>query len=308
MNYREHFFQKKSQFLTLKQIIEISDAQLIGEIDSSQKVFDIATLEKADRNQISFFSSGQYFEEFKNSKAGFCFAEKKYLDKAPQDMILLVHSNPYFAYAKIAQALYEPKTTEFDKNNLIHPTAEIGLNSVIAPSAFIGKNVKIGKNCLVAPNASILDGCVIGDNCIINANVVISFSVIGNNCIFLNGAKIGQDGFGFAHSAGFNHKILQLGIVEIHNDVEIGANSCVDRGAIENTIINDNVKIDNLVQIAHNVVIGKGTVIAGCTAIAGSTKVGKFVQIGGACCINGHIQIGDGAKVAGMSGIMRDVA
>ena len=141
----------------------------------------------------------------------------------------------------------------------------------------------------------------------INANAVISFAKIGANSIIFNGAKIGQDGFGFAHDAGVNHKITQIGIVEIGNSVEIGANSCIDRGAIENTVIGDGVKIDNLCQIAHNVVIGKGSVIAGCTALAGSSRIGNFVQIGGNSSISGHISIGDGAKVAGMTGVMRDV-
>ncbi|MBM3579848.1 MAG: UDP-3-O-(3-hydroxymyristoyl)glucosamine N-acyltransferase, partial [Alphaproteobacteria bacterium] len=114
-------------------------------------------------------------------------------------------------------------------------------------------------------------------------------------------------GFGFAHDSGVNHKIIQIGIVEIGSDVEVGANSCVDRGAIGNTVIGDGVKIDNLVQIAHNVAIGRGTVIAGCAGIAGSTSVGNFVQIGGGASISGHISIGDGAKVAGMSVVIRDV-
>jgi UDP-3-O-[3-hydroxymyristoyl] glucosamine N-acyltransferase len=168
-------------------------------------------------------------------------------------MTALIHKNPYFAYAKIAEAFYETKTAEFS-DKLIHESAKIGVGTKIAPNAYIGKNVEIGKNCFIGPSASIMDGCVIGDNSIINAGAVISFTILGKNCIIFNGVKIGQDGFGFAHNAGVNHKIIQLGIVEIADDVEIGANSCVDRGAIENTIIGQGTKIDNLCQIAHNVV------------------------------------------------------
>ena len=305
---RARFFDKKSEFLTLKQIIDITGAGVDEGIDLNQKISDIATLEKADKTQISFFSSGQYFDQFKITKAGFCFIDEKYRAKAPQGLIALIHKNPYFAYAKIVVAFYQTKCVEFDGKNLIHPTAKIGEGTKIAPNIYVGKNVEIGKNCYVGSNASIMDNCVIGDNCIINSGCVISFAVIGNNCVFLNGAKIGQDGFGFAHNAGVNFKIIQLGIVEIGNDVEIGANTCVDRGAIENTMISDGVKIDNLVQIAHNVTIGKGSVLAGCTAIAGSAKIGSYVQIGGGCNVSGHISIGDGAKIAGMSGVMRDVA
>ncbi len=309
---RTRFFDKKFEFLTLRQIVDITGAAIVGDFDETKKIFDVATLEKANENQISFFTSGQYFDKFQITKAGFCFAEEKYAAKAPQGVTILAHKNPYFAYSKIVESFYKEKDVEFAGEKLVHPTihpgAEIGAGARIAPNAFVGKNVKIGKNCFIGPNASVLDNCVIGDNCLINAGVVISFARIGNNCKFLNGAKIGQDGFGFAHNAGVNHKIIQLGIVQIGNDVEIGANSCVDRGAIENTVISDGVKIDNLVQIAHNVVIGKGTVMAGCTAIAGSTKIGSFVQIGGGCNISGHISIGDGARIAGMSGVMRDVA
>lgn len=304
---RSRFFDKKSDFLTLSQIIEITGAIVSEGVDLQQKVSDISTLEKADVTQISFFNSGQYFDKFQATKAGFCFVDEKSKERAPQGLVSLVHKNPYFAYAKIAEAFYKTKDIEFDGKNLIHPTAKIGEGSKIAPNAYIGKNVEIGKNCFVGPSASIMDNCVLGDNCIVNAGAVISFAIIGNNCIFLNGAKIGQDGFGFAHNAGVNHKIIQLGIVEIGNDVEIGANSCVDRGAIENTKISDGAKLDNLVQIAHNVTIGRGTVMAGCSAVAGSTKIGNFVQVGGGSSIGGHITVGDGVRIAGMSGVMRDI-
>ena len=304
---RDRFFDKKSEFFTLAQVLEITGATMSLDADLTKKIFNVATIDKADSSQISFINSGQYLDKFSTSKAGFCLMEEKYVARAPQGMTALIHKNPYFAYSKIAGAFYSENIVEFEAGQLIHPTAKIGENTKIAPNAFIGKNVEIGKNCYIGPSASIMNGCMIGDNTIINGGAVISFSSIGKNCIIYNGAKIGQDGFGFAHDAGVNHKIIQIGIVEIGNFVEIGANTCVDRGAIENTVIGDGTKIDNLVQIGHNVVIGKGTVIAGCTAIAGSTKVGNFVQIGGGSNISGHITLMDGAKVAGMSGVMRDV-
>jgi len=304
---RNRFFNKKFESLTLAKVLEIAGAQLAVECDLSKTISDIATLDKANESQISFLNSGQYLEKFTSSKAGFCLIEEKYISRVPATMTALIHKNPYFAYSKIAAAFYEEKKPEFAEGSLIHKTAKIGEKTTIAPNAFIGQNVEIGKNCLIGASASIMDGCIIGDNTIINASAVISFAVIGANCIIYNGAKIGQDGFGFAHDAGVNHKIIQLGFVEIGNHVEIGANSCVDRGAIENTVIGDGTKIDNLVQIGHNVVIGKGTVIAGCTAVAGSTKIGNFVQIGGGSNISGHISVSDGAKVAGMSGVIRDI-
>lgn len=316
---RTNFFRKKVEFLTLTQALEITGAKLAKEADLATKIYDVATLEKASEKQISFLNSAQYLEKFHQSKAGFCLLDEANALKSPNSAaILLVSKNPYFAYSQIAAAFYEENPIDFAEiesaaenagkyGATIHPTAKIGDGTKIAPLAYIGKNVKIGKNCFIAPNTCVMDNCMIGDNVIINAGAVISYAIIGNNCIIYNGAKIGQDGFGFAHNAGVNHKIIQLGLVEIANNVEIGANTCIDRGAIENTIIGEGTKIDNLVQIGHNVTIGKGTVIAGTTAIAGSAKIGNFVQIGGNVAINGHITINDGAKIAGMSGVMRDV-
>jgi len=303
---RERFFNKKFEYLTLAQVIEITGATPYGEVDLQAKVYDVATLEKAHRDQISFFHSGSYFEKFLESKAGFCLIEEKNAVRSPAGISVLVHKNPYFAYAKLASAFYEEKPHDYSEK-LIDPSAEIGEGTEIAPNAFVGKNVKIGKNCVIGPSASVMQGSIIGDNTIINANATIAFATIGSNCIIYSGARIGQDGFGFAHDGGINHKIIQIGIVVIGNDVEVGANACVDRGAIENTVIMDGAKLDNLNQIGHNVVIGKGSVLAGCSAVAGSTKIGNFVQVGGKSSIGGHITIGDGAKIAGMSGIMRDV-
>lgn len=304
---RTQFFNKNFEFLTIAQIAEITGSKIYAEVNHDYKIYDISTLEKANKEQISFLNSGQYFPKFEVSNAGACFIDEKYVAKAPKNMALLVNKNPYFAYAVLAASFYQEKPIDFPKSGLIHETAVIGENTRIAPNAYIGKNVKIGKNSYIAPSAAIMDNSVIGDNAIINAGVVISYAIIGDNCIFLNGAKIGQDGFGFAHNQGVNHKIIQLGIVEIGNNVEIGANSCIDRGALENTVIGDGTKIDNLVQIGHNVKIGKGTVIAGSSAVAGSAIIGNYVQVGGKASIAGHLTVNDGAKVAGMSGVARDV-
>lgn len=307
MTNRSRFFNKKSEFLTLHQIIQITGAKPFQTVDLNQKFYNVATIDAAQLEDIAFINSGSYIEKLLTTKAGVCILEERHAKKAPSCTVALTHNNPYFAYCQIAANLFEEKKPEFLENLSIHPSAKIGSGTVVAPGVYIGKNVEIGQNCQIHANAVIMDNCLIGNNCIIGASSVISFAIIGNDSIIYSGAKIGQDGFGFAHDAGINHKIIQLGIVEIGNSVEIGANSCVDRGAIENTIIMDGVKIDNLVQVAHNVIIGKGTVIAGCTAIAGSCKIGNYVQIGGNCSIGGHLTVGDGVKIAGMSGVMRDI-
>jgi UDP-3-O-[3-hydroxymyristoyl] glucosamine N-acyltransferase len=309
--HRNNFFNKKSEFLTLKKILEITKGEVLGKKNLEEKIFDVATIENGTRNQISFLSSQSYLQKFQTSKVGFCLIEEKNISRAPTNMVLIIHKNPYYAYSLVAKAFYEEKKLAFKKSflskNLISKEAKIGKNTIIAQNAFIASNVEIGDNCYIAPGVVITQGCKIGNNTQINANAVISFSEIGKNCIIHNGAKIGQDGFGFAHDNFVNHKIIQLGMVKIGDDVEIGANSCIDRGAIEDTVIGNGVKIDNLVQIAHNVIIGNGTVIAGCSGIAGSTKIGNYVQIGGNAAISGHITISDNVKIAGFTGVIRDL-
>ncbi len=304
--FNNKFYNKKNDFLKLSQILNITNSKLIKDFDLNQQIIGIDTLERSNSKQISFLSTVQYLDQLPITKAGFCFIEEKYYNRLSDQTIGLICTNPYFAYAKIAQEFYQEIIPEFSKTN-IHPQANIGKNCHISPTAIIGKNVNIGDNCFISANTVILDGCSIGNDCQIHSNVTISFSEIGNNCIIHAGVKIGQDGFGFVNHAGINHKIIQLGIVKIGNDVEIGANTCIDRGALIDTTIEDQVKIDNLCQIAHNVIIGKGTVMAGCSAIAGSASIGSYCQIGGGCCINGHIKIGNMVKIAGMSGVIRDV-
>lgn len=306
MTYRNRFFQKNFLHFTLDQVIALTGCSYHGTLDEKTIITDLNTIKNASKTELTFLSSEKYFDTIHNTNAGFCLVAEKYLAKIPQNTIALVHPNPYYAYSLLVSALYKIIPNNFDSQP-IHHTAKIGCNTIIAPTAYVGKNVEIGENCFVGPNASILDGTIIGNNTIVNANATVGFAIIGNNCQIYSGAKIGQDGFGFAHHNGINHKIMQIGIVEIGDNVEIGANTCIDRGAIENTIIGNNVKIDNLCQIAHNVIINQGTVMAGCAAIAGSTTVGKFVQIGGGANIAGHLTIADFAKIAGMTGVMRDV-
>ena len=308
------FFKKKKDFFTLEEVLKMTESRFVNKNqDLSVKIFGVATIDKAGPEEISFINSGAYVSSLQNSRAGFCFLEEKYISKVPASMIGLINPNPYFAYAELIQSFYESKEEQsFDASSnissgaIIEKSAIIGEGARIRAGAYIGHNVKIGINCSIGANAVIMDNCQIGDNTVIKQLASISHAIIGNNVIIHNGAAIGQDGFGFAHNKGVNHKILQLGAVVIGDNVEIGANSCIDRGALEDTSIGNGVKIDNLVQIAHNVIIGYGTVIAGCSAIAGSAKIGRFVQVGGGSNISGHISISDGTKIAGMSGVMRD--
>lgn len=309
MNYRNLFFDKLCSYITLAEILEIANCKIYDDsIDLSVKIYDVATLGEAKSGELSFLTSKKYFSEFLSSNAQFCIIDNSMHEKCQAaNPILLVSENPHFSYSLILKAFYAEKMDDFDFDGAIHPQAQIGKNVKIANNALIGKNVKIGDNSTIGAGVAIRDNCIIGNDCYINANSVVSFAVIGDRAIIHSGVKIGQDGFGFAHNNGVNHKVLQIGVVEIGDDVEIGANSCIDRGAIKNTTIGDGTKIDNLVQIAHNVEIGKGCFIAGCAAIAGSTKVGNYVQIGGNAGVAGHITIGDQAQISGMSGVTKSI-
>lgn len=168
-------------------------------------------------------------------------------------------------------------------------------------------NVKIGANCVIEPGAVISRGCEIGNNCRIGVNAHISHCLMGNDCYIYGGVRIGWDGFGFLFVNGRHEKIPQLGRVIIGNDVEIGANACVDRGALDDTVIGDGCRIDNFVQVAHNIKLGRGCVLVAQTGIAGSCTFGDYVVCGGQTGFADHLNIGSGAQIAAQSGIMRDV-
>lgn len=306
-----NFLRKKVEYLTLKEVLKITNSLLETEkVDLNLKIEGIAPVDGAKETEITFLSSTKYLENLNFSKAGFCLIEEKYLNKKPRNMVALIHPNPYFAYALLLNFFYEENLNYkigIATSAVVEKSAQIGKNVVIMAGSYIGHNAKIADNVIIGVNSVINDFVEIGKNSVIKGLVNISHAVIGESAIIHSGVKIGQDGFGFVHNKGINHKIMQIGIVEIGNDVEIGSNSCIDRGAIGNTKIGNQVKIDNLVQIAHNVEIGDGTVIAGAACVAGSTKIGKFCQIGGNCSITGHITVGDGAKVAGASGVIKAV-
>lgn len=217
----------------------------------------------ADEKNISFFNNIKYKESLLNTKAAVVILAKKHV-KFRQNNII-IHNNPQLIFVKITEILNKKVISEY-----------------IHPSVIIGKGCKIGKNTVIYPNVTIYDNVTIGDNCIIHS-----------------GAVIGADGFGVVQAEnGVWQKIPQIGGVTIGNNVEIGANTTIDRGALDNTIIEDNVKIDNLVQIAHNVKVGYNTLIAACVVVAGSCVVGKNCMIGGNSSLNGHCYIADNTIIA----------
>lgn len=293
---------------SLGQLAEFADAELNDKSASDQLVYDVAPLSTAESNHISFWDNKRYLEEFKTSRAGACIVRPD-VQAFSDGMILLKSPDPYTGYAKIAQAFYPNaiQTGNVAKTAFLDETAVVDATCQIEAGAVIGANVKIGERTKIGANTVVDDGVEIGSDCLIGPNVSLQACLIGDRVVLHAGVRLGQDGFGFAMSEKGHLKVPQLGRVIIENDVEIGANSTVDRGAGPDTVIGQGAKIDNLVQIAHNVKIGKNCIIVSQVGISGSTKVGDFVVMGGQAGLTGHLSIGDGVQIGAQSGVMRDI-
>jgi len=305
------FFTKKMDYATIENVVLLTKSEVKGEYDKNKKIYSISTLKKATENDISFLTNKKYIEDLKNTKAGAVFVEESLVDKVPNTTIALIHKNPHFAYMLCLEAMYSvpifKRNCGISRKAHIAWSAKIGRNVEIQDGVYIDKNVIIGDNCKICANAVIYHDCHIGDNTYIGASSTIMYTNIGKECIIHNGAQIGQCGFGFVNEKLFNFKIPQIGKVIIGDFVEIGANTCIDRGALEDTIIGTNAKLDNLVQIAHGVKVGGGSFLASGVGIAGSTEIGHFVQMGGKTGVAGHLKIADGVQIAGNSGVARDI-
>lgn len=303
------FFRTAGPF-TLAALAQLTGAVLSDPAAADKTVVDVAPLQEAGAGHVSFLDNKKYVPFFKSTKAGACFVRPELAGDAPAGTVCLTHKNPYKAYALAAQAFYpQPEPQAFRAPTaVVDDTAAIGADCHIGHGAVIGRNVKIGARSRIGALAVIEDGVEIGDDCDIGARVYVTHALIGNKVRLHPGAVIGRPGFGFAIDlpAGYV-AVPQLGRVVIGDDVEIGANTTIDRGAGPDTVIGQGTRIDNLVQIGHNVQIGKFCVIVSQTGISGSTQLGDYVMTGGQSGFAGHLHIGSGAKIAAQSGIMRDV-
>lgn len=262
-------------------------------------ISQIATLDSANEHQIAFLANSKYRAQLDSTRAGAVILGAADADATTLPRI--VCENPYAYFAKLS-AFLNPLPQAVAG---IHPTAVVGEGACIAPSAQIDAHVVIGAGAKIGAHSVIMAGCnigaasVIGENSLLYPRVVVYHNcVLGNNLIVHSGVVIGADGFGFAMDEGRWLKIPQIGRVVIGNDVEIGANTTIDRGALDDTVIEDDVKLDNQIQIAHNVHIGEHTAIAGCVGIAGSATIGRYCRIGGSAGILGHLQIADYVEVS----------
>ncbi|MCW5589865.1 MAG: UDP-3-O-(3-hydroxymyristoyl)glucosamine N-acyltransferase [Legionellales bacterium] len=294
------------QHYTLAQLAHHLEAELKG--DGDCVITGLATIQNAKPGEICFLSNSKYRKYLAQTQAAAVILDASEAENCPVNC--LVMENPYLGYAKAAE-LFAPKR-EFKPG--LHATVVCGEECQINPHASIGAHVTLGDNVIIESGVIIEAGCSIGDNVVIRANthlyprVVLYRGVnIGSDCVIHSGVVIGSDGFGMANHQGQWIKIPQLGSVMIGNRVEIGANTTIDRGALEDTVIEDGVKLDNQIQIGHNVVIGENTAIAGCVGISGSTKIGKNCAIGGGTCIAGHITIADNVSFTGMSGVYASI-
>ncbi len=292
--------------LTLKQLEQITGGTLHG--DAEATVSSVAAMDKAQPGQVTFMSNPRYKKQLAECQASVVMVKESELELCTGNV--LVVADPYVAFAKVAQALDVPEK----------PATGISEAAFIAADATLGENVSVG------PNATIESGAVIGDNASIGAGAYIGRNAkigagtqiwanatiyhhveVGENCVFHSSSVIGADGFGYANERGEWVKIPQTGTVKVGDRVEIGASTTVDRGALDDTIVESNVILDNQIQIGHNVHISYGRCIAGGTVVGGSTHIGKYCIIGGGAAISGHLEIADGSMISGRAMILKSI-
>jgi len=302
------FFTVAGPF-ALSELAGIATADIAEGGDPDAVFNDVAPLSEAGPGDVSFLDNRKYVGDFSESRAGAVIVHPDNASHAPDGMSLLLSEQPYRGYARVASAFYpEPETAaQSAQSASIDETANVGGNCRIGPGVVVGADVEIGSDCVIGANTVIGPGVVIGDGARIGPSVTLQYCLIGDRVVVHSGVRIGQDGFGFAMGPDGHLKVPQLGRVVVGDDVEIGANTTIDRGSGPDTVVGAGTKIDNLVQIGHNVKLGRGCVIVSLVGISGSTEFGDFVTVGGQSGFAGHLSIGSGAQIAAQSGVMRDI-
>ena len=302
------FFAAAGPF-TLRELAVLAAAELRPSGAADRRFSDVAPIEAAGPGAVTFLDNLRYAGKLSVSAAGACVLNPAMAERAPQGMALLVTPRPYIGFARIAQAFYPEErldpglhpTAFVDATARLGPGVAIGANAVVGPEVELGGGVAIGAGAVLGRAVQIGQGTRVGEG------ASLSHCLVGERVLIHPGVRIGQRGFGFAMDPGGHVRIPQLGRVIIEDDVEIGANTTIDRGSGPDTVIGRGTVIDNLVQIGHNVRIGRGCVIVAQVGIAGSTELGELVAVGGQAGIAGHLRIGAGAQIAAGSGVIRDV-
>ncbi|NML73759.1 UDP-3-O-(3-hydroxymyristoyl)glucosamine N-acyltransferase [Rhizobium sp. S-51] len=310
-----HFFPPRDG-VSLASLAAQIGAELLDASAGERVIRSVAPVYRAKQGEICYILSRRSKDELKTCEASAIVCDKALKSLIPDHIPVLLAASPATAFALAGQILFpkamqpvsvSPTLSGVSPAAYVDPTARLEAGVLVEPMAVIGAGVEIGEGSRICAGAVIGEGVRIGRGCTISAGATLQSALVGNNVIIHNGARIGQDGFGYAPGSRGMLKIVQIGRVIIQDHVEIGANTTIDRGTMDDTVIGEGTKIDNLVQIGHNVRIGRHCGIVSQVGIAGSTKVGDGVMIGGAVGVNGHITIGDGAQIAAMSGVLSDV-
>jgi UDP-3-O-[3-hydroxymyristoyl] glucosamine N-acyltransferase len=302
----DHRFFEDLGPVSVEVLAELAQASLAGAGQGDRLIHVAAPLGRADERSVSFLADKRHSADLAATRAAACFVAPANADKAPPGCIALITPEPLAAYARAAARLHAPRRIPHGAP-AIHPTAELDDEVVVAPGAVIGPGVRIGRGSYVGAGAVIGPGVAIGRDCVIGARASIGFTLMGDRVSILAGAVIGEAGFGVAGGRGGAMDVPQLGRVILQDGVTVGANSCIDRGMWDDTVIGENTKIDNLVQIGHNCRLGRNCAVAAHTGISGSCVVGDGVRFGGRAGIADHVIIGDGAQVMASAGVMREI-
>lgn len=308
------FFKRTGPF-RVREIAAWTDATLSGDGDLDLPISDLADLKQSSSDDLCYLAGTEYAAMAADSECGACLTTAELADKAPPNSIVLVVDDPQAAFAVAAEAFYPNlpdaivSVEATPSGAFVDSTAKLGAGVVIEAGAVIGPKAEIGARTRVGPGTIIGAGVVVGEDCQIGANTSLMVCLIGDSVVLHPGVCIGQDGFGFVFDsvAGRHRKVPQLGRVIIGNDVEVGANTTIDRGALEDTSIGAGCRIDNQVQIAHNVSLGERCIVVSQVGISGSCRIGSDVVLAGQVGLADHVTIGPRAQVAAKSGVMRDI-
>jgi UDP-3-O-[3-hydroxymyristoyl] glucosamine N-acyltransferase len=311
----EPIFLQHGPGLTVGEIAKLTGATPRADAPADYRIHGIASLILASPRDASFIDNKKYLDHLAATRAGLCFASERFEKQIPAGVAVLVTNHPYAALVAVATALFPAAlrpSSLFEAQGrtdgaLVHETARIESGVIIDPGAVIGPRAEIGTGTTIGSNAVIGPDVRIGRNCSIGAGASVTHALIGDRVTIHPGCRIGQDGFGYLPGLKGHRKIPQVGRVIIQDDVDLGANSTVDRGGLRDTVIGEGTKIDNLVQIAHNVSIGRHCLIAAQVGVSGSSTVGDYVMLGGQAGLADNIVIGEGAQIAARAGLMRDV-
>lgn len=312
------FFKKAGPF-SLQDVAEACGGQLAEGAVTDTHIADVRPLDEATKQDVTFLDNPKYASQLEETNAAACFVAEKFLDRVPSHTAAIVSPAPYHSFAKGLFQFYpeagQPATwggSEIPSSiggagGYVHPSAVLEEDVIVEPGAVVGPEANIGSGSRIAAGAMVGYRVHVGRDCYVGPNVVLIHCLMGNGVKVHSGVKIGQDGFGFAMGPQGHLKVPQIGRVIVQDNVEIGANSAIDRGAIKDTIIGEGSKIDNLVQIGHNAVIGRHCVIVAQVGISGSAELGDFVVMAGHSGVVGHVKIGAGAQIAGASHVKNDV-